>query len=75
MPIDRFHIPIVSLKKGLFHAPGKVKEFQGGVVRGRDKFRVGGREGYVSHRIIVRLYNFDVVEIWLPILHHAVLVG
>ena len=75
MPVDRLDLPPVPRQHRLLGAGRKVPNLQRGVVGARNELGVGGRNGEAAHGFRVRLHFLDVVEVGLPILDDARLVG
>lgn len=75
VPVDGFGVPAVALELGLHGAEGKVKDLEGGIVRGGDKLGVVGAEGEVADGVRVGVDALDVVEVGLPVLDEAVVVA
>ncbi len=75
MPVNCLCIPAMATEHRFFNASCEIEDFECGVIRSRDEFRVIGREGHISNSVIVSMNDLDVVEVWLPVLDHAVVVS
>jgi hypothetical protein len=75
MPIQTSDLPLMARQGGFFDATGKVEYLDCGIVAGRGKLCIRGGKGQSSDGFIVSLNLLDVVEIGLPILDDAILVG
>ncbi len=74
MPVHGLDIPVVTGERRLLDSTSKVKELDGRVIRGGDKFGVGRTETEVANRVTVGLNDLDVVEVGLPVLDDSILV-
>lgn len=69
MPITRLDIPVMTGEDGVASTRGKIKDFEGGVIRGGEEFRVTGCPGQIANRVMMCVVNrFDVVEVRSPVL-------
>lgn len=68
MPIYTPHFPLVTCKLLICHAACKIPDLDFGVIGTGDELGVGGGEGDAFDTILVCLfYDFDIVEVGLPI--------
>ncbi len=65
----------MSRQRRLLRTRRKVPDLQGSVVSASDELGVCGCNGEAADGFCVGLYLLDIIEICLPIFHHARLVG
>src|SRR3954462_5475319 len=75
MPVTALGVPTVAGESRDHGGAGEVKHLESRIVRGGDELLVGRGKGQVPNGVIVSLEALDIVEVGLPVLEHAVVVG